>query len=54
MEELKVKDFMFKEAKVVQRATTLRELLNMFQKFHSPPLIPVVEKNGTLVAASHL
>jgi CBS domain-containing protein len=40
---------MSKEVITVKRSTTLRQLLEIFAKFHMFPLIPVIEENNRLV-----
>ena len=44
-----VRDVMTREVLTVSRGTTLSELLKKFQKFHTFPLVPVVEEDGRLV-----
>lgn len=46
---MQVKEIMSKEIITVRRSTTLKQLLEMFVKFHIFPLVPVVEKNNHLV-----
>lgn len=43
-----VKEIMSKEVVTVRRSTKLKELLEMFNKFHLFPLVPVVEEDGRL------
>jgi CBS domain-containing protein len=44
-----VKDVMSKEVITAKPSTTLKQLLVMFAKFHTFPLIPVVEEDNKLV-----
>ena len=46
---MQVKEVMSKEVITVKRSTTLRQLLEIFAKFHMFPLIPVIEENNRLV-----
>ncbi|MFH2068185.1 MAG: CBS domain-containing protein [Candidatus Omnitrophota bacterium] len=46
---MQVKKVMSKEVITVRRSTTLKQLLEIFAKFHIFPLVPVVEKNNHLV-----
>jgi len=46
---VQVKEVMSKEVITVKRSTTLRQLLEIFAKFHMFPLIPVIEENNRLV-----
>ncbi|MDD4939915.1 MAG: CBS domain-containing protein [Candidatus Omnitrophica bacterium] len=46
---MQVKEIMSREVIVVQRSTTLKELLKIFRKFHIFPLVPVVENDKHLV-----
>lgn len=46
---MQVKEIMSREVIVVQRSTTLAELLKIFGKFHIFPLVPVVEGNKHLI-----
>jgi Mg/Co/Ni transporter MgtE len=45
----KVKDVMFKEVITVKRCTNLQQIIHKFARFHTPPLVPVVEEDNTLV-----
>ncbi len=45
----KIKHIMSKEILSVTRATTLAELVDLFQNFHSFPLVPVIAKDGKLI-----
>src|SRR3989338_1537215 len=44
-----VKDIMSKQVISVTRATTLKQLLRAFDKFHIFPLVPVVEDDNRLI-----
>ena len=46
---MQVKDVMTKDAITVKRSTTLRQLLEIFAKFHMFPLVPVVENGNDFV-----
>lgn len=46
---MQVKDVMSKEVTTAKPSTTLKELLGIFAKFHTFPLIPVVEEDNRLV-----
>lgn len=46
---MQVKEVMTKEVITVKRSTTLRQLLEIFAKFHMFPLVPVVEEDNNLV-----
>ena len=46
---MQVKEIMSKEVITVKHSTTLRQLLEIFAKFHMFPLIPVIEENNRLV-----
>lgn len=46
---MQVKDVMLKEVVAVKHSTTLKQLLEMFDIFHTFPLIPVVEENNRLI-----
>lgn len=46
---MQVKEIMSKDVITVKRSTTLRQLLEIFTKFHIFPLVPVVEENNHLV-----
>lgn len=46
---MQVKEVMFREVITVKRSTTLRQLLEIFSKFHIFPLVPVVEEDNRLV-----
>jgi len=46
---MQVKEVMSKEVITVRRSTTLRQLLEIFTKFHIFPLVPVVEEDNRLV-----
>ncbi|MFH1888461.1 MAG: CBS domain-containing protein [Candidatus Omnitrophota bacterium] len=46
---MRVKEVMSKEVISVKRSMKLRELLELFRKFHIFPLVPVVEENGRLI-----
>lgn len=46
---MQVKEVMSREVITVKRSTTLRQLLEIFSKFHIFPLVPVVEEDNRLV-----
>jgi len=46
-----VKDVMIRDAVTVTRSTNLRELLDIFTKFHTSPLLPVVDNNRVFLGA---
>ena len=46
---MQVKEVMSKEVITVKRSTTLKELLEIFAKFHIFPLVPVIEEDNRLV-----
>ena len=46
---MQVKEVMSKEVITVRRSTTLKQLLEIFAKFHIFPLVPVVEEDNRLV-----
>ncbi len=46
---MQVKEVMSKEVITVKRSTTLKQLLEIFAKFHIFPLVPVIEKDNRLV-----
>ena len=46
---MKVSDVMTQDIIAVKRSTTLRELIKLFCKFHSFPLVPVIDKNNLLI-----
>ena len=46
---MQVKELMSKEVITVKRSTTLKQLLEIFVKFHIFPLVPVVEEDNRLV-----
>ena len=46
---MQVKEVMSKEVITVKRSTTLKQLLEIFAKFHIFPLVPVVEEDRRLV-----
>jgi len=48
---MKVKDVMLKDVVSVKRSTNLRQLLEIFKKFHISPLLPVVDNEGNLIGA---
>ncbi|OPX17535.1 hypothetical protein BXT86_06020 [candidate division WOR-3 bacterium 4484_100] len=45
----KVGDIVNKKVITVQRFTSLRSILKTFKKFHTLPLIPVIDENGILI-----
>ncbi len=49
-----VKDVMIRDAITVQRSTNLRELLDIFKKFHNSPLLPVVDRHKVFLGAIKL
>ncbi|TRZ93937.1 CBS domain-containing protein [bacterium] len=46
---MQVKELMSEEVITVKRCTTLKRLLEIFNKFHIFPLVPVVEEDNLLV-----
>jgi len=46
---MKVKDFLFKDVETVKPQTTLKEILRIFKKFHSPPILPVVDEDNNIL-----
>ncbi|OGX18575.1 MAG: hypothetical protein A3K83_00320 [Omnitrophica WOR_2 bacterium RBG_13_44_8b] len=46
---MQVKEVMSKEVITVKRSTTLKQLLEIFAKFHIFPLVPVIEEDNRLV-----
>ncbi|PKL19616.1 MAG: hypothetical protein CVV48_17150, partial [Spirochaetae bacterium HGW-Spirochaetae-4] len=46
-----VKDVMIRDAITVTRSTNLRELLAIFTKFHTSPLLPVVDRHRVFLGA---
>jgi len=46
---MRVKEIMSKEVITVRRSANLKELLELFNKFHLFPLVPVVEEDNRLV-----
>lgn len=46
---MQVKEVMSREVITVKRSTTLKQLLEIFAKFHIFPLVPVVEEDNRLV-----
>jgi Mg/Co/Ni transporter MgtE len=46
---MQIKETMNKNIVKVGRATSLRQLLNLFSTFHTLPVIPVVDKNNLLI-----
>ncbi|MGE4357106.1 MAG: HPP family protein [Candidatus Omnitrophota bacterium] len=46
---MQVKEIMSREVITVRRATTLKQVLEKFAKFHIFPLVPVVEEDNRLV-----
>jgi CBS domain-containing protein len=46
---MQVKEIMSKEVITVRRSVKLKELLELFNKFHLFPLVPVVEEDNHLV-----
>lgn len=46
---MQVKEIMEKKVVAVTRATSLRQLLKIFSKFHIFPLVPVVDEKNRLV-----
>ena len=44
-----VKDIMKKDVIAVKRSTTLKELINLLQGFHTIPLVPVVDDDSRLI-----
>jgi len=46
---MKVSQVMNQKIIAVKRSTTLAELIGLFQSFHSFPLVPVVDQQGTLI-----
>lgn len=46
---MQVREAMLKEVITVRRSTTLKQLLEIFAKFHIFPLVPVIEKDNRLV-----
>lgn len=51
---MRVKEIMTKSVITVKRSTTLAEILEMFRKFHTFPLVPVVGEDGRLVGTISL
>ena len=45
---MQVKEVMSKEVITVKRSTTLKQLLEIFAKFHVFPLVPVIEEDNRL------
>jgi len=46
---MQVKEVMSEEVITVKRSTTLKQLLEIFTKFHIFPLVPVIEEDNRLV-----
>lgn len=46
---MQVKEIMSKEVIIVKRSTKLKQLLKIFAKFHTFPLVPVVREDNRLV-----
>ncbi|MDO9513947.1 MAG: CBS domain-containing protein [Elusimicrobiota bacterium] len=46
-----VKDVMIRDAITVTRSTNLRELLEIFTRFHTSPLLPVVDRHRVFLGA---
>ncbi|MBN1380087.1 MAG: CBS domain-containing protein [Deltaproteobacteria bacterium] len=46
---MKIKDIMLTDVDYVMRSTTLSQLLKIYDRFHSLPIVPVVDENKYLV-----
>lgn len=51
---MQVKKIMQRNVLSVKKGTTLSQLLDMFSKFHSFPVIPVVDNDGILAGIVHI
>ena len=51
---MQVKNVMQTQVLSVSRGTTLSQLIGMFGKFHSFPVVPVVDENQVLIGTVHL